>query len=69
MIFVVQHNPYPVKKFELGRPSEQRKWLGNIFVMNNIMNNYEKKNNENSRPLNLVCISCTLYAYTVVINV
>ena len=34
------------------------KMAGNIFVMNNIMN--VKKDNENSRPLNLVHVSRTL---------
>ena len=55
-IFAVRHSPYAVSKFELGRPSEHGKMAGNIFVTNNNMN--MKKDNENSRPLNLVRITC-----------
>ena len=49
-IFAVWHSPYPVSKFELGRPSERREngWE-HFFVTNENMN--MKKDDENSRPL------------------
>ena len=49
-IFAVQHSPYPVSKFELGRPSKhgENGWE-HFFVTNKNMN--MKKDNENSRPL------------------
>ena len=58
-IFAVRHSPYPVSKFKLGRPSAraQRKWLGTFFCDEQEMK-YEK--DENSRPLNLVRVSCAL---------
>ena len=58
-IFTVRHSPCAVSKFELGRPSERGEngWE-HFFVTNNNMN--MKKDNENSRPLNLVCVSYAL---------
>ena len=58
-IFAVQHSPYPVSKFELGRPSKhgENGWE-HFFVTNKMMN--MKKDNKNSRPLNLVRVSCAL---------
>ena len=35
-IFSVQHSPYSVSKFELGRPSECEKMAGNIFATNSM---------------------------------
>ena len=58
-IFTVRHSPYLMSEFELSRPSECREngWE-HFFVMNENMN--MKKDNENSRPLNLVHVSCAL---------
>ena len=49
-IIAVWHSPYPVSKFELGRPSDCREngWE-HFFVMKKNMN--MKKDDENSRPL------------------
>ena len=49
-IFAVRHSPYPVSKFELGRPSEcgENGWE-RFFVTNKNIN--VKKDDENSRPL------------------
>ena len=62
-VFAVQHNSYSVSRFELNTPNESIEMAGNFSVTNNIMN--MKKDNENSRPLNSVCVSC---AYIVGIN-
>ena len=42
-IFTVQHSPYLVSKFELGRPMSVEKMAGNIIVMNNNYYEYEKR--------------------------
>ena len=59
-IFAVRHSPYPLSKFELGRPSEcgENGWEHAFFMTNKIMNT--KKDNENFRPLNSVQVSCAL---------
>ena len=57
-IFAVWHSSYAVSKFKPCRPSERGENGWEHFLDEREMN--IKKDNENSRPLNLVHISCTL---------
>ena len=54
----VKHSPYAVSNFELGRPCEHREngWEHFLDDQEVII----KKDDENSRPLNLICISYAL---------
>ena len=65
--FAVRHNPYAVSKFDLGRPSECREKISGNIVINN--NTNMKKDDENSRHLNSVHVSCVLWACMEGINV
>ena len=56
-IFVFWHRPYAVSKFELVGLASIEKMVGNFFVTNKNMNINMKEDDENSRPLNSVCVS------------
>ena len=62
-IFTVRYSPYAVSKFEFGRPSERGEngWK-HFFVTNENKNMNIKKDDKNSRPLNLVHVSRILKA-------
>ena len=61
---ILRNSSYPVSLSLVGQASTE-KMVGNFFVVN--IQEYEK-DNKNSRPLNLVCVFCTLQAYMVDVN-
>ena len=56
-IFADRHSPYAVSKFELRRPSKCKKMAGNINFLRQEEFMKIKKDNKNSRSLNLIHVS------------
>ena len=62
--FAVQHNPYPLSKFKLGRPSQHREMAESIIILMMNKNNNKNMNikkDKNPRLLNLVYVSHALH--------